>query len=257
LLFNFRKGEFMAKVLIIFLVISFFALPLSAQVNQYLLDPVDLKIGCGDSIVQVNININTIDTVQAFIVPLLPEGTCSPKLDTILTGGLGDPNPPAFAPPSLVSGFTQRIVHPYGPPVYPLIFVAVSFNVPLPPSSGLWCRMFYKVVGTGTLTFRTETNPIEVMPSMTKPDGSTAPVNWPVRGEVGSFEVIEIQRGDVNGDGSMGVEDAIYLINYLFKGGSVPNPFLASDANCDGSVTTSDVVYLINYLFKGGPAPGC
>jgi photosystem II stability/assembly factor-like uncharacterized protein len=63
--------------------------------------------------------------------------------------------------------------------------------------------------------------------------------------------------GDANGDGKITVSDAIYLINYLFKGGPAPDPLLSGDADCDGQVKVSDVIYLINYLFKGGPVPGC
>ena len=61
--------------------------------------------------------------------------------------------------------------------------------------------------------------------------------------------------GDANADGKVSVSDIVYLVNYLFKGGSSPAPIQRGDANCDGYVTVSDVVYLINYLFKGGPPP--
>jgi len=71
----------------------------SAQVNEYSLQPVDLRIAPDDSIVQFNINIKTRDTIGLFQIPLYAEGTSNPVLDTILTGGLGDPNPPAFAVP--------------------------------------------------------------------------------------------------------------------------------------------------------------
>ena len=69
--------------------------------------------------------------------------------------------------------------------------------------------------------------------------------------------VQEFIYGDANGDGKLTVSDAIYLINYLFKGGPPPDPLLSGDANCDGQLKVADVVYLINYLFKGGPIPGC
>ena len=63
-------------------------------------------------------------------------------------------------------------------------------------------------------------------------------------------------RGDPNGDSSITVSDVIYIINYLFKGGSPPvSCFKSGDANCDSRVNISDVIYLINYLFKGGPPP--
>ena len=64
-------------------------------------------------------------------------------------------------------------------------------------------------------------------------------------------------RGDANADGKRTVSDVVYLINYLFKGGTFPQPLQAGDCNCDGKVTVADVVYLINYLFKGGPSPVC
>ena len=67
--------------------------------------------------------------------------------------------------------------------------------------------------------------------------------------------VATYSHGDANGDKKVTISDVVYIINYLFKGGLAPVPFLAGDANCDGAVTITDVIYLINYLFKGGPAP--
>jgi hypothetical protein len=61
--------------------------------------------------------------------------------------------------------------------------------------------------------------------------------------------------GDANGDGSVDISDAVYLIAYIFSGGSAPNPILSGDANCDSAVDISDVVYLIAYIFSGGQAP--
>jgi len=72
----------------------------------------------------------------------------------------------------------------------------------------------------------------------------------------GIGDVCDFIRGDANGDGKWTVGDAVYLINYLFRGGPVPVPVLQTgDCNCDSKVTVADVVYLINYLFKGGPKP--
>jgi hypothetical protein len=66
----------------------------------------------------------------------------------------------------------------------------------------------------------------------------------------------EFIRGDANGDGVIDVADVTYLINYLFIGGSAPQPMEAGDANYDGAVDIADVMYLINYLFVGGSPPG-
>jgi hypothetical protein len=68
--------------------------------------------------------------------------------------------------------------------------------------------------------------------------------------------IFQFVCGDCNGDGLVDPADAVYLINYLFKSGSAPDPVEAGDCNCDGVVDPADVVYLINYLFKEGPPPG-
>ncbi|MGB2980447.1 MAG: dockerin type I domain-containing protein, partial [Candidatus Zixiibacteriota bacterium] len=62
--------------------------------------------------------------------------------------------------------------------------------------------------------------------------------------------------GDCNGDGTIDVGDVVYLVNYLYKNGSAPDPVEAGDANGDDTVDVGDVVYLINYLYKAGPTPG-
>lgn len=61
--------------------------------------------------------------------------------------------------------------------------------------------------------------------------------------------------GDTNGDGSINVGDAVYLINCIFKDGPAPNPICAGDTNGDGGTNVGDAVYLIAYVFKGGPGP--
>lgn len=74
-----------------------------------------------------------------------------------------------------------------------------------------------------------------------------------------SYYSLNYKFGDANSDGKVTVADAVYLVNYLFKGGPQPCLLRFGDANNDCKVTVADVVYLVNYLFKGGPAPlaGC
>ena len=67
-------------------------------------------------------------------------------------------------------------------------------------------------------------------------------------------------RGDINvpgGDGVVDIGDIVYLINYLFKSGSPPNPLSEGDVSCEEVVGIGDVVTLINYLFKHGNVPKC
>ena len=63
--------------------------------------------------------------------------------------------------------------------------------------------------------------------------------------------------GDGNNDGAINIGDAIYLVNYIFKGGSRPCRDKCTDANKDYMINIGDAVFLINRIFKGGPAPNC
>jgi len=63
--------------------------------------------------------------------------------------------------------------------------------------------------------------------------------------------------GDANGDQQVNVGDAVRIINYIFKGGSPPTPFLtlSCDATADCHCNVGDPVWIIGYVFKGGPPP--
>ncbi len=63
--------------------------------------------------------------------------------------------------------------------------------------------------------------------------------------------------GDANGDKAVNVGDAVYVINYVFKGGAAPTPAAAGDGNCDGATNVGDAVYVINFIFRGGSPPCC
>jgi hypothetical protein len=62
--------------------------------------------------------------------------------------------------------------------------------------------------------------------------------------------------GDANNDGIVDLSDAIWLLNYLFKSGPPPIPYMCvGDVNNDDLVVVGDAIYILNYLFKGGPPP--
>lgn len=62
--------------------------------------------------------------------------------------------------------------------------------------------------------------------------------------------------GDLNGDALTTSSDIIFLVNFVFKGGSDPLPCVAAgDINCNGAVTSADIIALVGYVFKGGTPP--
>lgn len=69
------------------------------------------------------------------------------------------------------------------------------------------------------------------------------------------FDLNYFSCGDVNQDLSVNVGDAVYMINYIFKGGPPPGRLEAGDVNCDMSSDVGDAVYLINFVFRDGNDP--
>jgi hypothetical protein len=72
-----------------------------------------------------------------------------------------------------------------------------------------------------------------------------------------TFSFYTYIRGDANSDGAINVGDMVYLLNFIFKGGTSPEAEPAGDANCDDAVNVGDVVHISYYIFKHGPPPGC
>jgi hypothetical protein len=65
-----------------------------------------------------------------------------------------------------------------------------------------------------------------------------------------------IRYGDCNADDQVNIGDPIYILNYLFRNGPEPIPWLfVGSVDCDFTVDLGDAIYLLNYLFKNGPAP--
>jgi hypothetical protein len=62
-------------------------------------------------------------------------------------------------------------------------------------------------------------------------------------------------RGDVSGNGGIGIDDAISIAQYLFVHGPGPLCPDAADANDDAVIDISDPVYLLFFLYVSGPAP--
>jgi len=66
-------------------------------------------------------------------------------------------------------------------------------------------------------------------------------------------------RGDVTGDGNFYVDDLVFLVDYIFKGGPPSDCVKASDVTLDGNVLIDDLVYMVNYIFPPHepPPPPC
>nr|MCS5627426.1 CotH kinase family protein [Planctomycetota bacterium] len=61
-------------------------------------------------------------------------------------------------------------------------------------------------------------------------------------------------RGDCDGDGRHSISDGICILSYLFRGAQVGCPD-SVDTDDSGSLGLTDAVYLLNWLFRLDPAP--
>ena len=63
-------------------------------------------------------------------------------------------------------------------------------------------------------------------------------------------------RGDCDGDGRAGLVDAVFALEFLFRGGRPPPCAEACETDGDATLTVSDAVRLLDFLFRGTEAPG-
>ena len=98
----------------------------------------------------------------------------------------------------------------------------------------------------------------------------------------GARLVTTLENGDLDGDGSRNITDAVRMVNYLFSGGpppvpavcevfesgssdkdpifSVPTEVQNGDVDGNGSVNITDVIRFVQWLFAAGDEPvslGC
>ncbi len=76
-----------------------------------------------------------------------------------------------------------------------------------------------------------------------------------VDGAVTVAEPIDFLRGDGNGDGRIDISDPVFILNYLFTGGSRPPCQGGADANDGDELDIADPIYLLGYLFFASPPP--
>jgi len=79
--------------------------------------------------------------------------------------------------------------------------------------------------------------------------GSCVPCEF---GCTNGFCLRQFIRGDTNNDNKVDLSDAIYLLNFLFKGGQSVSCLDTADANDDSKVDISDAINILRFLFQGG-----
>lgn len=60
--------------------------------------------------------------------------------------------------------------------------------------------------------------------------------------------------GDADASGAVDIDDAVFLIEYIFASGPAPDQLCCGDENGSGNVDIDDVVYAVMMIFSGGAA---
>ena len=178
------------------------------------------------------------DDVSGSFIVIVCDGTLCDTLEVALTMDLSN-QPPQITDPATDVFVLSGELYQYYPGIDDPDDGTHTITYTLLPS---WCAVVNDTV-TGNA------------PGTTAHEDLTVIVADFCNADTLNFDVITFLCGDANGDGSVNVSDAVYVIGYVFSGGSEPIPLISGDANCDLTVNVSDAVYIINYVFTGGNAP--
>ncbi|HHI02398.1 MAG TPA: hypothetical protein ENL22_02620 [candidate division Zixibacteria bacterium] len=63
--------------------------------------------------------------------------------------------------------------------------------------------------------------------------------------------------GNIDGLAGINILDVVFLINYIYKNGTVPDPLILAEVDGITPINILDVVYLINFIYKDGSNPAC
>ena len=139
--------------------------------------------------------------------------------------------------------------------------VVIAFNgsaTILPSNQTILCTASYIVqptVPTGATLQVTPINGVGIPPTenlLSTPGGIAVPPL--LEGGLITVGASFFLRGDGNGDLTVDVADAVFILAYLFSGG--PADCLdAIDTNDDGSNNIADAISALDFLFAGGSAP--
>jgi hypothetical protein len=94
--------------------------------------------------------------------------------------------------------------------------------------------------GTDTFTYRAD-------------DGMALSEPATVSIEVSTLK--KFKRADANADGATDIGDAVWILNYLFRGGRAPTCLETANVNRDEVIDLADVIYILQFLFSDGAPP--
>jgi hypothetical protein len=132
----------------------------------------------------------------------------------------------------------------------------MTFTVPVVANQTTDCRVFFED-GLVSAVSRPVTNVITYNRE-SKTATSSQGLRIMITGQQGEVQA-DFRTGDPNHDGKFDIADAVRIVMAAVPGipGGAPLacPF-EGDVNDDGLLGIPDAIYFLNWQFRGGPAPG-
>lgn len=205
-------------------------------------DPITLQLG---DPLAVDVKLKNDVPIDEFILPLTYPATGAPRLtyDSMVITGTRTED---FDFIDIPGQSSSKIV-------ISMKAAQTTAKDALQPGDGTILTLWFTPIGTGSLTIDKTIFGTSDSLLFTNMKTEFVPAFMPI-----SVVITAYQRGDANGDYSVNIGDAVYLVTYIFNGGLPPIDYptvYAGDANADLSVNIGDAVYLVNYIFNGGPPP--
>lgn len=201
--------------------------------------------------VRVDVFINNHTPLSGINVPFAWSGPYNLTFDSVSTAGLR------------TDYFFQKTFTVFDPANKRAAYAVVlgSGQLPLPPGDGAVMSLFFSVPPDAAGA----SNPIDFSAfASTHPEVMAACLQFPLETSpaivtLGASPCCIGTSGNVDQDAGEAVDlsDLIYLVNFLFLGGTGPSCLEAANLNGDagGEIDLSDLIYFVNYLFLGGPGP--
>lgn len=138
-----------------------------------------------------------------------------------------------------------------------LVGSALTLDGAMPPGNGIIAHLYFTVFDTGVASLDKTTMP----PGINLSFDDTLSNRFIPQFIKSEFHIVpqNVLPGDIDQSGAIDLADAIFLANYILKGGRPPQFLPAGDVDTDCEITLADIIVLANYYLKGGrsPLPGC
>ncbi len=194
----------------------------------------------GPGLFYAHVRVSNDDSVGAMTLPLAWSGPV--HFDSITYREVVFPDSIRLVMPPVDSA-TQEL----------MVGLIPLYDPPIPPTQGLFTSLCFTLTD---MTGIVQLDSVFIGPINHMFFATTEPRGYRPQFLEGEFPVVAYWPGDATFDQFRDISDAVYLLNFIYKGGPWPLHPITSDMNePDNYIDIEDVLYLLNYLYKRGPDP--